>query len=162
VGVICLGFDIFARSDNTLAGDLLLVSSSMMWAVYTILAKRSGFSPWEMAIGGALLSAMIFLPIYLLFLPKAIMSASLHDIVLQGFYQGVIVVIVAMLFYMAAMARLGPSRLGACMALVPAVAGLGASLILGEPLSMWLIIGLMATSTGAWLGARPSRGQLAD
>lgn len=153
-GVICLGVDIFSRSENTLPGDLLLIASSLLWSLYTVLAKRSGYGAWETAIGGALLASLIFLPVYVVLLPKAIMTAPLNDILLQGIYQGIVVAVIAMVFYMAAMTRLGPARTGACMALVPAVAGIGASLILGEPLNAWLICGLLATSVGAWLGAR--------
>jgi drug/metabolite transporter (DMT)-like permease len=154
LGIICLGVDIFSRSENTLPGDLLLIASSLIWAIYTILAKRSGLGAWETAIGGALLSALIFLPIYLLFLPKAIMAAPLSDIILQGIYQGAVVAVIAMLFYIAAVTRLGPARTGSFMAVVPAIAGVSASLILGEPLTAWLITGLLATSAGAWLGSR--------
>lgn len=154
VGIVCLGVDIFSRSENTLPGDILLISASLIWALYTILAKRSGLGAWEMAIGGALLSALIFLPLYWLFLPKAIHLAPVHDILLQAIYQGVVVAIIAMVTFMAALTRLGPNRTGACMALVPAVAGVSASLLLGEPLNAWIIIGLIATSIGAWLGAR--------
>jgi drug/metabolite transporter (DMT)-like permease len=154
LGMICLGVDIFSRSENTLFGDLIMISASLIWAFYTILAKRSGLSAWDMAIGGGLLSALLFLPVYLLFLPKAIMLAPAKDIVLQMVYQGVFVAVVAMVFYMAAVTRLGAARTGACMAVVPAVAGIGASLILGEPLDAWLVSGLLATSAGAWLGGR--------
>ncbi len=154
VGILCLGVDIFSRSENTLPGDVLLVVSSIIWALYTILAKRSGLGPWETAIGSALLAALIYLPVYVLFLPKDILHAPVADIALQAIYQGVVVAVIAMFFYMAAMTRLGPARTGACMALVPALAGIGASLILGETLNAWLISGLLVTSTGAWLGAR--------
>lgn len=154
VGILCLGVDIFSRSENTLPGDVLLVISSIIWALYTILAKRSGLGPWETAIGSALLAALIYLPVYFLFLPKKILYAPIADIALQAVYQGVVVAVIAMFFYMAAMTRLGPARTGACMALVPALAGISASLILGEALSTWLISGLLVTSTGAWLGAR--------
>lgn len=154
LGMLCLGVDIFGRTENTLPGDVLLVASSLIWALYTILAKRSGLGAWETAIGSALLAALIYLPVYLLVLPKAIMAAPMQDIILQAFYQGVVVAVIAMLFFMAAMTRLGPMRLGAFMALVPAVAGISASLILGEALDAWLVAGLLATSAGAWLGAR--------
>lgn len=154
LGMLCLGVDIFSRSENTLPGDLLLVLASLIWATYTILAKRSGLGVWETAIGGALLAAFVYLPVYLLFLPKAIHLAALSDILLQAIYQGVVVAVIAMLFYMAAVNRLGTSRTGAGMALVPAIAGIGASLILDEPLNGWLIAGLLVTSAGAWLGAR--------
>ncbi|QEY17717.1 DMT family transporter [Cellvibrio sp. KY-GH-1] len=154
LGIMCLGVDIFSRSENTLPGDLLLIASSLVWALYTVLAKRSGLDAWGTAIGCALLAALMYLPVYILFLPKAIMQAALSDIVLQGAYQGLVVAVIAMLFYMAAMTRIGPARTGACMAMVPALAGLGASLILGEPLNAWLVTGLLTTSAGAWLGAR--------
>lgn len=154
LGIMCLGVDIFSRSENTLPGDLLLIASSLVWALYTVLAKRSGLDAWDTAIGCALLAALMYLPVYILFLPKAIMQAALSEIVLQGAYQGLVVAVIAMLFYMAAMTRIGPARTGACMAMVPALAGLGASLILGEPLNAWLVTGLLTTSAGAWLGAR--------
>jgi drug/metabolite transporter (DMT)-like permease len=75
-------------------------------------------------------------------------------VLLQGFYHGVLVAIVAMVLYMQALARLGPMRLGTVMATVPAIAGVGATLVLGEPFSLWLVAGLVLTSLGAWLGTR--------
>lgn len=154
LGVVCLGVDIFSGSADTLSGDLLLVSASVIWAIYTVLARRSGLDAWSTSIGVAILGALIFLPIYILFLPKAILRVPLAEILLQGIYQGLIVAVVAMLFYMGAMTRIGPARTGACMAMVPAVAGLAAVVILGEPASIWLISGVLITSAGAWLGSR--------
>ncbi len=154
LGLVCLGVDVFAQAGNTWLGDFFMVSSSLIWAVYTVLVRRFGYGPWETAIGGVLLSALIYLPIYLLFLPKAILQTPLPMVIMQGLYHGVVVVIVAMVLYMAAMVRLGPVKLGSTMALVPAVAGLGSSLVLGESLSGWLVGGLLLTSLGAWLGTR--------
>jgi len=66
-------------------------------------------------------------------------------------------VIVAMWLFMQAMVRLGPTRLGAVMAIVPAVAGLAAVMVLHEEFSLLLLAGLLFTSLGAWLGARSSK-----
>lgn len=154
LGMVALGVDTFGHSSGTWKGDLLMISSSILWAVYTVLVRRSGLGPWETTIGVALLASLIYLPVYVLFLPKAIGLEPMHVLVAQGFYNGVLVVIVAMLLYMQAMVRLGPTRLGSIMAVVPAVAGIGSSLVLGEPLSGWLVFGLAMTSLGAWLGAR--------
>lgn len=154
VGVICLGVDIFSSAGDTLGGDLLLITASLIWSVYTVLARRSGLDAWATAIGCSLLAALIFLPVYIVFLPKAIFQVPLKDILIQGIYQGVIVAVVAMLFYMGAMNRLGPARTGSCMAMVPAVAGIGAVVILGEPATLWLVAGVVTTSAGAWLGSR--------
>jgi drug/metabolite transporter (DMT)-like permease len=154
LGVICLGVDIFSGSTNTLSGDLPLMTASMIWAIYTVLARRSGLDAWSTSIGCALLAALIFLPVYLCFLPKAILKVPISEILLQGIYQGFVVAVVAMLFYMGAMTRIGPARTGSCMAMVPAVAGLGAVFILNEPANLWLIAGVLITSAGAWLGSR--------
>lgn len=135
-------------------GDLMMLFASLSWAVYTVLVRRWGYAPVETTIGVTLLSAFVFLPVYLLFLPKGIAQVPLGSVLLQGFYQGVLVAIVAMLLYMQAMVRLGPMRLGAIMATVPAIAGIGATLVLGEPFSLWLVGGLILTSVGAWLGTR--------
>lgn len=153
-GVVCLGMHSLGGLAESWPGDLMMVAASLSWAIYTVLVRRWGFAPAETTIGVTLLSALCFLPLYFLVLPKGLPAAPWPDILLQGFYQGVLVAIVAMVLYMAALARLGPLRLGTVMATVPAIAGLGATLLLGEPFSLWLLGGLLLTSFGAWLGTR--------
>lgn len=154
LGVVCLGIYSVGNLHQSWPGDLLLIASSALWGLYTVLVKRWGKTPWDITIGVALLSALIYLPFYWLFLPKGLSAAPWHAILLQAFFQGVLVVIVAMLCFMQAMARLGPTRLGAVMATVPAFAGVGAVVLLGEPFSWLLVAGLLLTCGGAWLGSR--------
>lgn len=154
VGVLCMAFYSLHNWQLSWHGDILLICSSALWALYTVLVKRWSKSPLEVTMGVALLSAILYLPIYLLLLPKNIQQAEWSVIVIQGVFHGIFVVIVAMLFFMQAMQRLGPTRLGAVMAMVPAVAGLGAVLVLHEPFSWLLLAGLVFTSAGAWLGSR--------
>ena len=154
VGVVCMAIYSLNNLQHSWRGDLILLCASALWALYTVLVKRWSKTPLEVTMGVALLSAIIYTPVYLLFLPKNIQHAEWSAIFLQGVFHGVLVVIVAMLCFMQAMQRLGPTRLGAVMAMVPAVAGLGAVFILDEPFSWLLIAGLAFTSTGAWLGAR--------
>lgn len=154
LGVACMAAYSLDNLSSSWPGDLMMVAGSCVWGLYTVLVKRSGRPPWEVTTGVGLLSAILYLPVYGWLLPKAIGTASWSTIVIQGLFHGVLVVIVAMLCYMQAMVRLGPTRLGAMMALVPAVAGLGAVVLLGEPFSLWLLAGLVLTSGGAWLGAR--------
>jgi drug/metabolite transporter (DMT)-like permease len=139
---------------NSWPGDVLMIAGSAVWGMYTVLVKRWSKAPWDVTIGVGLLSAVLYLPVYCLFLPKGLFLAPWQAIVVQGLFHGLMVVIVAMLCYMQAMVRLGPTRLGAMMALVPAIAGLGAVIVLNEPYSWWLVTGLCLTSGGAWLGAR--------
>lgn len=153
-GVLCIGFYSMGNLRESWPGDLLLLTCSCLWGLYTVLVKLWRKSPWDITIGVALMSALIYLPVYWVFLPKGLMTAPWHAILLQAFFQGVLVVIVAMLCFMQAMARLGPTRLGAVMATVPAFAGIGAVVLLGEPFSWLLVAGLLLTCSGAWLGSR--------
>lgn len=154
-GVLCVAIHSMGNLAQSWRGDLILVASSAIWALYTVLVKHWQKTPWEVTVGVALVAATVFLPVYVLFLPKAIHSASWGVIIGQGFFHGILVVVVAMLLFLQAMARLGPNRLGAVMALVPALAGLGAVFVLGEAFSWVLMVGFALTSTGAWLGSRP-------
>ena len=153
-GVVCLAFYSLGDLQQSWPGDLLLLASSCLWAVYSVLAKRWGKTPKEITIGVGLLAAIIYLPFYCLLLPKGIHSAPWSAILLQAFFQGVLVVVVAMLTFMQAMAQLGPTRLGAVMATVPAFAGISAVVFLGEPFSWLLVMGLLLTCGGAWLGSK--------
>jgi len=118
------------------------------------LVRRWQVSPWDATLGVALVSAALYLPIYLLWLPKNLAAASLSTIALQAAYQGILAVIVAMMFFMRAVAILGPTKVGTLMALIPAVAGTAAAPLLGEPLSPWLVTGLVLVSLGAWVGSQ--------
>lgn len=153
-GVVCLATDSFSGSPGDWRGDLLILAASLSWAIYTVLVRRWQVSPWDATLGVGLVSAALYLPIYCLWLPKNLAAASWCVIGLQAFYQGILAVIVAMMFFMRAVTILGPTRVGTLMALVPAIAGISAAPLLGEPLSPWLMTGLFLVSLGAWVGSQ--------
>jgi drug/metabolite transporter (DMT)-like permease len=101
-------------------------------------------------------SAAVYLPVYLLALPKGLDTVPLSMLVVQGLYQGIGPTIVAMLLFLRAVAILGAERTGALVALVPVMAGLGAVPLLGEPLTVWLLLGLALVSIGAYASSRPA------
>jgi len=156
VGVICMVAYGWHNLRTSWHGDVILIAASAFWAFYTVLVKRWGYGPMEITMGVALLSALFYVPVYVLWLPKEIAGASVQTLIVQGVFHGILVVIVAMWLFMQAMVRLGPTRLGAVMAIVPAVAGLAAVVVLHEEFSLLLLAGLLFTSLGAWLGARSS------
>lgn len=136
-------------------GDLWLVCASVIWAWFSVLAKRWSFQPWLLTRFVAIASALVYLPIYALFLPKGLSQASTSAIVIQALYQGIGPTILAMMLFLKAVSLLGPARVSAIIALVPVLAGLAAVPLLGEPLSGWLIAGLLAVSCGAYFASRP-------
>lgn len=158
-GVVCVAVPYFDAAGGVagtvLLGDVLLVSASLAWAFYSVLAKRWGFPAWLLTRFVALASALVFLPVYWLWLPKGLDQAPLSMIVVQGLYQGLGPTIVAMVLFLRAVTILGPERTGALIALVPVLAGVAAGPLLGEALSGWLVAGLVLVSLGAFLAARP-------
>jgi drug/metabolite transporter (DMT)-like permease len=135
-------------------GDLLFLCGSSFWAVFTLLLRRYPVPPLTAAVSTTLGSAILYLPIWWLFLPSTLNQAPAAEIAMQAIYQGVLVVFVAMMLYTFAVRRLGAQTVALLMAIVPGLAAIAAVPVLGEPLSMLTLAGLGAVTTGALLGAR--------
>jgi len=160
LGVICVAGPNFLGGDiniEILIGDALLLSASVVWAVYSVYAKKWAYDPWLLTRFLCLASALVYLPLYLLFAPKGIMDVSWSMILLQGLYQGIGPTILAMLFFLRAVEQLGAERTGVMIGLVPIISGLAAVPLLGEPLTVPLIIGMILVSAGTYFAARPPR-----
>jgi len=159
LGVVCVAMPQFIgahEGPSTLVGDALLLGASVAWASYSVLVKKWAFDPWLLTRVVALGSAAVYLPVYLLALPKGLDTVPLSMLLVQGLYQGIGPTIVAMLLFLRAVAILGAERTGALVALVPVMAGLGAVPLLGEPLTGWLLAGLALVSIGAYASSRPA------
>lgn len=139
---------------DTLDGDVLLLASSLAWALYGVLAKRWGLSPWLLTRFLALAPAVLYLPVYAVALPGNLEAAGMGRLAFQGVYHGVVTTVVVMWLYLRAQERLGPARMGALLAVVPALSGTLAALYLGEDMTSGLAAALALVSCGAWLAAR--------
>lgn len=130
-------------------GDVMFMTASASWAAYTALLKRWQLPPVAATVGVAIISALLFLPVYALFLPSGLAQASWQIIAVQASFQGILVVIVAMLTFIEAVQRLGAFTVGCFLALAPMLAASLAVPILGEPLTLGLALGLLGMVTGA-------------
>lgn len=160
LGVACVAVPQFMNAHagaSTLLGDALLLGASVAWAAYSVLVKKWAYDPWLLTRVVALGSAALFLPVYFLALPRHLDQVPLSMLLLQGLYQGIGPTIVAMVLFLRAVSILGAERTGALVALVPVMAGLGAVPLLDEPLTGWLVAGLILVSGGALLSARPAQ-----
>ena len=148
-GVACMAFEQLRGSPVSPLGDALFLCGSLSWAVYTVLLRRWQVPAWDATAGVALLSALLYLPLWAWLLPSRLDAAPAGEVALQSLYQGVLVVIVAMVLFVRAQAALGPLRLNMFMAMVPVLATLLSVPLLGEPLSAWPLLGLLCVSVGA-------------
>ena len=157
VGVALAAVPYFATGSglHSLPGDLLILCASLVWTLYTLLAKRWTFDAWVLTRAVAVLPALVFLPVYFLFLPHHLDAVPTSALLIQALYQGIGPTIIAMLLFLRAVSLLGTERTAAVIALVPVVSGLASAPLLGEPLTPWLIGGLVFVTLGAWFAARP-------
>ena len=147
-GGALLGSAVLAEGLDGWRGDGLFVAGSICWAFYTVLVRRWRIAPLEVTVKVALLAASLYLPVYLLALPKGIAAAGWGEIMVQAAYQGVLAAVIQMVIYLRAVELLGPSRMGVLVALVPPLAAVAAVPALGEPLTPIIVSSLLLVSFG--------------
>lgn len=135
-------------------GDLLFFLSAILWGIFTVLLRQWKLSAWHAMSGVAIWSAIIYVPIYLLFLPKHLTEPAPIHLLLQTLFHGIFVVIVATLTYVEAIKRLGAFKTGSIVTLAPFIAAILAVPLLHEPLSFAMICGLIGMAIG---GLQPWR-----
>ena len=155
VGISCAAMPYFSDwSADSAFGDLLILLGSICWAFYTVYATRWGYSAWTLTRAVTFGTAIVYLPIYLFFLPKQLAAVPVSMIVIQCIFQGIVATILAMLAYLKAVKQLGPERTAAFLALVPIVTGLVAVPLLDEALTIWLLSCLIFVSLGSFIASR--------
>lgn len=111
--------------------------------------------------GVAIWSAVVYVPVYLLFLPKNLSVPEPQHLLFQTIFHGVFVVIIATLSYVEAIKRLGAFKAGSITNLAPFIAAILAVPLLNEALSLAMICGLVGMAIGAlqpwrWIGRKDS------
>lgn len=159
-GLVLIGYDSLRApgGEQQWIGDVLFLLSALSWAVFGLLMRRWAVRP-QLAISGvATFSMLVYMPVYLLWLPKAIAHSSVGEISLQGVYQGIVAALLAGVMYSYANQKIGSCQASMMLALVPGVSAVGAFFILDEALTLHVVLGIVIVSVGAILGSLPSGG----
>lgn len=138
-------------------GDIFFILAALAWSTFGILVRIWHIRPVDAMSGIGVTSLLIYIPIYLLFLPKGIQDASLSTIVLQGFYQGIIAALVAGFFYTFATLVLGSGAASLTLAIVPGTSAILAVPFLNEAITWTTGAGVVLVSIGALLGVRAKK-----
>jgi drug/metabolite transporter (DMT)-like permease len=155
LGLVCLvGAGVPLHGVPSALGLAALLGAALLWAAYTIVFRRSGLSAMQAAALICAWSAILFLPVYLLFGLSRLELASPSELAFQVIYQGLFMSCLAAVAFNRAVALLGPSAATAIIALLPVVASLLAIPVLGEvPLpAQWVAI--IVIGMGVCLAAR--------
>ncbi len=155
VGVGALAAGTIAANDvDQLWGAGCFLLGSFSWACFTIALKAWRVEAVQATAIVAVLAGAAYLPIYVAVLPVGLGTVPIPTLVLQGAYQGICAVILALLAFTVAVRHLGPSTTTMITAMTPAVVALSAVWLLDEPLTVATVIGTTAVVIGGVLAAR--------
>ena len=143
-------------SSSVLAGDAMFLAASALGALYVLQMRSWGINAMQAAAVVTVYSALIVVPWHLWSASGALREAAPVELLWQVLWQGVLIGCVALVALNHAIARLGPERSIALVALVPALSAVLGLLFLAEIPSSAEIAAILAISAGVSIGA--SRG----
>jgi drug/metabolite transporter (DMT)-like permease len=149
-GVGAVGWDAFA--DGGVAGQWrghLLFVGAALWVAIWYGSMRAGRLTVMQSLAALLIgNALIYVPIWLLFLPSTLFTAPFGDIVMQSVVHGVFGAFLCIFGHAYAVGTIGPTRQAAVGSLVPALALFAAIPFLGEIPTALNIAGALIVTVG--------------
>ncbi|MEP3115341.1 DMT family transporter [Nisaea sp.] len=127
---------IIAVAGPATVGHLILIGTGLMWCAYAMTVRWKAIPALQATAYVAVWSALLYLPVYLLFLPKQIGTAPLPDMLIQAAFQGVLVSILAIFAFNRSAELLGPIAGATLPALIPLASLLLGALFLDEAAGM--------------------------
>lgn len=136
VGLVLIGSALIAGfsrfGDPEMMGHLSFFAAASVWSLYVMVFRKKSMDGLHATAISAVTSAIVFLPIYMVFLQKGIGETSWSDIALQGLYQGVLTSAFGIFAFNRAVVLLGTAAGAALSALIPVVTLVLGLLLLGE------------------------------
>ena len=140
-------------------GDVLFLCASFCWGSYTVIARKNALAAIPATIAVSVFAVLTYVPIYAVlafmqFVPSQLSAAPWSEIVLQGFLQGVLSVVISGITFVKMVEIFGPVRSTMITSVVPPMSAMGAVMLLGEPLGWNLVVGLALTTIGIVFGVK--------
>jgi drug/metabolite transporter (DMT)-like permease len=147
-------WQIFAGTDvGAWKGNLMFLTGSVCWAVYTVIFRQSGLSPLHGLVIGLFWGTLLIVPLLIATGNVSFAAASNVDIAVMVVLQSFIIGIMAMFLFGYAVQILGAAEIAAFGALTPILALLGGLAFLGETVTALKIIGVTLVAVGVFLAS---------
>ena len=148
-----------AAGSRVWLGDLCFVAAGVLWALYTVCARRWQVEPLRVTAAVWALS-LLYVPLYAAIAGGRLLQVPRAELLFQAIYQGIGVAIVALALYSWAIRVLGTSIASLFMPLTPVFGVLLAVPILGEVPSAVQLLGIAGVIGGMVLASLRARGQM--
>ena len=137
-----------ASDADTWIGDALFIVGALFFATYVILSERWQLGAMQIIFCGTIVNAVIYLPIWAIWLPSGLAEAPMGPLLLQAVYQGFVPNLIGLLFIAHASRSIGTANTSAILAAVPGGGALLGFLILGEAFSLTSIMAIVLLTVG--------------
>ena len=155
ISAVVLAWDASVTSlQNAWIGDLLFVIGALFFSTYVVLSERWQLGAMQIIFCGTLVNAVLYLPIWALWLPSGLADAPLGPFLLQAAYQGFVPNLLGLLFIAHASRTIGNGNTSVILAAVPGGGALLGALILGENLGLISILALVILTVGLLISVR--------
>ena len=155
ISAVVLALDASVTSlQNAWIGDLLFVIGALFFSTYVVLSERWQLGAMQIIFCGTLVNAVLYLPIWALWLPSGLADAPLGPFLLQAAYQGFVPNLLGLLFIAHASRTIGNGNTSVILAAVPGGGALLGALILGENLGPISILALVILTVGLLISVR--------
>lgn len=135
-------------------GDLMFVIGAVFFATYVILSERWQLGSMQIIFCGTIVNAVLYLPIWAIWLPSGLAEAPMGPLLLQAVYQGFVPNLIGLLFVAHASRRIGNGNTSSILAAVPGGGAVLGLLILGESLSLTSALALVILTIGLLMSVR--------
>jgi drug/metabolite transporter (DMT)-like permease len=153
VGVTLVGYEGFASTGSgaTVFGDFLFLTAIAMFAIFMVANRVWAITPGQVLFSVTLVSAVVYVPVWFLWLDSNLATAPNAEILLQGLYQGLIPSVLGIAFLSIAVRHLGPNETSVFISAVPVISALAAIPLLGEVPGLPAWIGMIMVTIGILL-----------
>jgi drug/metabolite transporter (DMT)-like permease len=152
-GVILVSYEGFVSSDGGMIwiGDSLFLVAIALFAVFMVANRVWSIVPGQVIFSATIVSAAVYIPIWLFWLDSNLAVAPRSEILLQGAYQGLVPGVLGISCLNIAVRHIGPRATSIFLSSVPAVAALTAIPILNELPGLPAWIGMITVTLGILL-----------
>ena len=153
IGVTLVGYEGFVSSVGgmTWLGDILFLAAIALFAVFMVANRVWTITPGQVVFAVTIVSAVFYIPVWLLWLDSNLAVAPGSEILLQGAYQGLVPSILGISCLNVAVRHIGAHATSVFLSAVPVVAALAAIPILQEMPGLPAWIGMITVTVGILL-----------
>jgi len=132
-------------------GDIAFFISGAFFAIFLILQRQWRANIPQILLAAAVVGAVVYLPIWALFLPTNLAQADPNQIALQAIFQGLFPNLLGLILLSHAVRRVGSTVVAAFLSAVPAVGSAMGLIFLREDPGLLAWVGLPILTSGILL-----------